>query len=47
MFALIAEMNTPDELDTVLLQDITHEDLDAYKTKSYENIWNNIYGGNK
>ncbi len=46
MFSIIADMQNPLELDAIILENITKENLINYKSTASMNIWNYIYGVN-
>lgn len=44
LFAKISEMQTPQELDSIILERVNEGQLEAYKSIKYKNIWNKIFG---
>ena len=44
LFAKISEMQTPQELDSIILERVNEEQLESYKSIKYKNIWNKIFG---
>lgn len=47
MFARIAEMQNPQELDLIALETVPQNKLEGYKTQNYQRIWEHIFGGKK
>lgn len=48
IFSKIAEMQSPEELDTIVFEKVSQEKLEKYKTKTnYQHIWKKIFGGEK
>ena len=44
LFEKMSEMKEPEELDTILLDEISKQDLEKYKTEKYRIIWNEFFG---
>ena len=44
LFAKIAEMQSPNEIDSIVLKKV---ELESCKSTKYQNIWNILFGGNK
>ena len=40
-------MQNPQELDSIILEKVSEEQLESYKSTKYKNIWNKIFGKNK
>ena len=47
LFTKISEMQNPQELDSIILEKVSEEQLESYKSTKYKNIWNKIFGKNK
>lgn len=47
LFARISEMQSPQELNSVVLETVAKEKLSSYKTEKYQSIWEEIFGGRK
>lgn len=47
MFSKIAEIQSPQELDSIILETISKEQLNSFKATTYLNIWNKIFGEQK
>lgn len=47
LFTKISEMQNPQELDSIILEKVTEEQLESYKSTKYKNIWNKIFGENQ
>lgn len=47
LFTKISEMQNPQELDSIILEKVTEEQLGSYKSTKYKNIWNKIFGENQ
>lgn len=47
MFARISEMQSPQELDSIILMRVPKEQLRSSKSNSYDKIWENIFGEEK
>ena len=47
LFNRIAEMQNPEELENIILENIEKEDLNTYKSEKQEKIWERIFGRQK
>ena len=47
LFNRIAEMQNPEELENIILENIEKEDLNIYKSEKQEKIWERIFGRQK
>ena len=43
LFERMSEMQSPDEMDDIILDDVLEKDLKEYKTEKYKDTWKEIF----
>ena len=45
LFKTISNINSPEQLDFIILDTVEESSLKTYKSEGYKDIWNCIFGG--